>query len=267
MTKSIWIATIVIGAAWLGLAAGCSEPPNRPATQISAKPATQLPPPPASQPALNLGKLNLGEEDSNAAHPIKFFDSTAGAHHIVYLVDRSGSMAPTFERVRIEILKSISILRPEQDFTIILFGDGNFIEGPQKKIVLAKLENKVAAVNFLRDITASGPTTVLPALKRAFQVLKFADPTKPGRVIYLLSDGDFAGIAGGSQYKAADGRVLNGNEAVIQWLRENNLKDEKNGRVRVNTILYLNKDEDAKKVMDTIAKESGGRFKLITTDE
>jgi hypothetical protein len=176
-------------------------------------------------------------------------------------------MAPTFEHVRLEILKSISRLQPEQDFTIILFADNQFIEGPQKRLVSADLANKLAVNNFLKDITATGSTTVLPALKRAFQVLKQAAANKPGRVIYLLSDGDFAGMSGGSQYKATDGRVLNGNEAVIQWLRENNPKDEKTGRVRVNTILYLNKDEDAIKVMDTIAKENAGRFKLIPSDE
>jgi len=259
MSKGIGIATIMVGAAWWLLATGCSEPPNRPATQLSAKPATQ--------PAFDLGKLDLGEEDSNSAPPSKFFDSAANAYHIVYVVDRSGSMAPTFEHVRLEILKSISRLQPEQDFTIILFADNQFIEGPQKRLVSADLANKRAADSFLKDITATGSTTVLHALKRAFQVLKYADPTKPGRVIYLLSDGDFAGMSGGSTYTAADGKTLRGNEAVIQWLRDNKPKDEKKGVIHVNTFLYLNKDEDAIKVMETIAKENSGRFKLIIPDD
>ena len=259
MTKGIGIATIVIGAAWWLLAAGCSEPSNQPATQLSARPA--------GQPAFDLGKLDLGEEDSNSAPPSKFFDSAANAHHIVYVVDRSGSMAPTFEHVRLEILKSISRLQPEHDFTIILFADNQFIEGPQKRLVSANPENKRAADNFLKDITASGSTTVLPALKRAFEVLKYADASKAGRVIYLLSDGDFAGISSGSQYTAADGRVLNGNEAVIQWLWDNNPKEGKTGRVHVSTLLYLSRDEEAIKVMETISKDSGGRFKSIIPDE
>ena len=259
MTKGIGIATIVIGAAWWLLAAGCSEPSNQPATQLSAKPATQ--------PAFDLGKLDLGEEDSNSAPPSKFFDSAANAHHIVYVVDRSGSMAPTFEHVRLEILKSISRLQPEQDFTIILFADNQFIEGPQKRLVSADLANKRAADSFLKDITASNTTTVLPALKRAFEVLKYADASKPGRLVYLLSDGDFAGMSGGSTYTAADGRALNGNDAVVQWLRENNPKDEAKGRVQVHTFLYLSKDEEALKVMRTIARENGGWFKPISADE
>jgi hypothetical protein len=252
MTKGISIATIVMGAAWWVLAAGCSEPSNRPAIELSAKPA--------GQPALDREK-----KDGNSPPPSKV--SVPRPFNIVYLVDRSGSMAPTFEQVRIEILKSVSKLQPEQDFTIILFGDDQFIEGPQKRLVPADLANKRAADNFLKDITATGSTTVLPGLKRAFQVLNYVGFRKPGRVIYLLSDGDFAGMSGGSTYTAADGRVLNGNEAVIQWLWDNNPKEGKTGRVHVSTLLYLSRDEEAIKVMETISKDSGGRFKLITYDE
>jgi hypothetical protein len=199
---------------------------------------------------------------------MQFFGSVGKANHLVYVIDRSGSMAPTFQQVRHELLKSISKLQPAQDFTIILFDGDSCIEGPQKRLVSATPENKIAAKEFLDTITASGSTNVLPALRRAFLDLKYADPNTPGRVIYLLSDGDFAGLSGGSRYiSAADGRPLKGNEAVIQWLRDNNPKDEKKGLVHVNTFLYLNKDEDAMKVMETIAKENGGRFKLISSDE
>jgi hypothetical protein len=254
MTKGIWIATIVIGAAWWLLATGCSEPSNQPAIGLSAKPA--------SQPALDQEK-----KDGNSPPTSRFFGSGGNAYSIVYLVDHSGSMAPIFEQIRFELIKSISKLRPELDFTVILFADNQFIEGPQKHLVSGDPENKLAAGDFLKEIAPGGSSGVLPALKHAFQVLRYADASKPGRIIYLLSDGDFAGISGGSEYTATDGRVLNGNEAVIQWLRDNNPKDEKKWLVHINTFLYLNKDEDAMKVMGTIAKENGGRFKLITPDE
>jgi len=223
----------------------------------------------ASSEGAHGGAADLGLTASDAAGGPKsrFFGSGGNAYHIVYVVDRSGSMAPTFQQVQNEMLKSISQLKQAQDFSIILFADNQFIEGPQKRLVSAELVNKIAANNFLKDITASSTTTVLPALKRAFQLLKYAEASKPGRLVYLLSDGDFAGISGGSEYTGADGRVLNGNEAAIQWLRDNNPKDEKKGLVHVNTFLYLSKDEEARKVMETIAKENGGRFKLISADE
>jgi len=211
--------------------------------------------------------LGLTNQDAAGGPRSRFFGSGGKAYHIAYVVDRSGSMSGTFEEVRIEMLKSIGQLKEAQDFSIILFGEGAFIEGPQKRLVPAELVNKLAANDFLKGITASGQTTVLPALKRAFQVLKYADASKTGRLVYLLSDGIFAGLLGGSEYTTADGKVLKGNDAAIQWLRDNNPKDEQKGLVHVNTFLYLSRDEEAMKVMDTIAKENGGRFKLVSTDE
>ncbi len=259
MTNGTRIAMFMIGGVCWMLAAGCSEPSNLPATQLSAKPTTQ--------PAFNMGKLDLGDEDSNLGPSIKFYGSTERAHHIVYVVDRSGSMAPTFQKVQLELLKSINKLHPTQDFSIIFFSGNEFIQGPQKGLVSASPDNKIAASNFIKGVNPSGWTSVLPALKYAFQVLKKADANKAVRVIVLLSDGDFAGMAGGSQYTTPDGKTLNGNEAVIQWLRENNPKEEEKGLVHVNAFLFGKPDEEAKKVMETIAKENGGRFKLITTDE
>jgi len=212
-------------------------------------------------------ELGLTNTDAGGGPKSTIFGDSGNGYHVVYVIDRSGSMAPTFERVRFEMLKSIGRLAKEQDFTIILFSDNRYIEGPRKGLVPAELVNKDAAVGFLREITASNTTTVLPALKRAFEVLKYADASKPGRLVYLLSDGDFAGMSGGSTYTAADGRALNGNDAVIQWLRENNPRDEAKGRVHVHTFLYLSKDEEAMKVMRTIARENGGWFKPISSDE
>jgi len=210
------------------------------------------------------GAADLGLTNSDAAGgpQSRFFGSGGNAYHIVYVVDRSGSMAPTFQDVQQEMVKSIAKLQPVQDFTVIFFSDGKYIEGPQKRLVSAEMTNKLAATKFLKEITAQSSTMVLPALKRAFQLLKYADPRWPGRLIYLLSDGDFAGISGGSTYNG-----LSGNEAVVQWLRDNNPKEEAKGLVHVNTFLYLNKDAEPIKVMKTIAKENGGRFKLISPDE
>jgi hypothetical protein len=212
-------------------------------------------------------ELGLDNRDTSGGPESIIFGRKGNGYHVVFVIDRSGSMAPTFERVRFEMLKSISRLVKEMDFTIILFADNQYIEGPRKGLVPAELVNKDAATNFLKDVTASTSTTVLPALKRAFEVLKFADASKPGRLVYLLSDGDFAGMSGGSTYTGADGRALNGNEAVVQWLRDNNPRDFAKGRVQVHTFLYLSKDEEAMKVMRTIARENSGWFKPISSDE
>lgn len=211
-------------------------------------------------------ELGLTTADTRGGPHSRFFGSGGNAYHIIYVVDRSGSMAPTFDQVRMEMLKSISRLKPIQDFTVILFSNNQYIEGPQKRLVSADFNNKLAANRFLSKVTASGQTTVLPALQRAFAVLKFADMTRPGRLVYLLSDGDFAGVTGGSPYTTETGQTLTGNEAVVAWLRDNNKKTQKD-MVYINTFLYLGREESAVKVMETIAKENGGRFKHISADE
>ena len=211
-------------------------------------------------------ELGLTNSDTRGGPRSRFFGSGGNAYHIIYVVDRSGSMAPTFDEVRIEMLKSISRLKPIQDFSVILFSNNKYLEGPQKRLVSADFSNKLAANRFLKKVTASGQTTVLPALKRAFAVLKYADRSRPGKLVYLLSDGDFAGVTGGSTYVTNDGRTLNGNEAVVQWLRDTNKKDPKE-MVYINTFLYLGRQDAAIKVMKTIAHENGGGFSQISTDE
>jgi len=185
-----------------------------------------------------------------------------GARNIVYVVDRSGSMAKTFQEVKGEMLRCISRLLPGQMFHVVLFGDGLTIEGPRRWLVGAALENKVAALEFLLEKEASGTTTALVALQRAFTVLG-TRPANESKLIYLVSDGDFSGLSGGSQYRAADGRMLGGNEAVLQWLADNN----KGPKVYIHTVLLHSTDETAVKVLKAIAASNGGRFKHISPDE
>ncbi len=135
-------------------------------------------------------------------------------------------MAQIFQEVQLEMTRSLSMLKPTHDFTIIYFANNKYIEGPKRGTVSGNMENKIAAAKFLKKIAP-----------------------------------------GGSRYTGADGKTLTGNEAVIQWLRENNRKEEEKGLVHVNTFLFGNPEEEAKKAMETIAKENGGRFGLISTDE
>ncbi len=185
-----------------------------------------------------------------------------GARNIVFVVDRSGSMAKTFQEVKGEMGRCISRLVPEQMFHVVLFGDGKTIEGPRRGLVNATDGNKQVAWDFLKEQTASGTTTALVALQRAFAVLG-TRPANESKLIYLVSDGDFSGLSGGSQYRAADGRMIAGNEAVLQWLADNN----KGPKVYIHTVLLHSTDETAVKVLKAIAASNGGRFKYISTDE
>lgn len=182
------------------------------------------------------------------------------AYHVVYVIDRSGSMVPIFDEVCQQVRLSTSRLKEVQYFHVIFFTDGKTIENSPRKLVKASDDNKEIVAKFLnpanKKIRPWGKTTVLPAIKRAFEVLKNADTSngKKGKLLYLLSDGDFGNPDISSRYKG-----LPGNKAVIQWLKDNNKK----GEIHVNTLLY-GSEPSAIKVMKQIAKENGGMFRHVT---
>ncbi len=121
----------------------------------------------------------------------------------------------------------------------------------------------------LRSPTAAGPLTswlTTRAAVAASGILRTylaADPNRTGKVIYILSDGDFSGMSAGSVYAGSDGKRLTGNEAVIQFLRDHNADKA----VQVNTILLFSQDEDAIKVFKQIADENAGQFKHVSQNE
>ena len=183
---------------------------------------------------------------ANTGTRSSFYGSGGNAHNIVYVIDRSGSMSDTFDLVRQEILRSVGRLKSKQAFHIILFSTG---KDPQEnhppRLVAATLKNKRAAARFMRGIVPEGsPTNPIPALKRAFGVL--AGAKKPGKLIYLLTDGDFFD-----------------NTKVVRAINQMN----RNKKVLINTFLFSVKTQSTVNVLTTIAKQNGGRFKFVSFDE
>lgn len=174
-----------------------------------------------------------------------FFGRPQYAYHQVYVIDRSGSMVDRLRGVKIEVATSIAQLTEFQDFHIVLYGmspEG----GPAERLVPATDENKLRAVRFLRGIRAKGQTDPVPALKQAFGVLGQADPERPGKLIYLLTDG-----------------VFPDNKKVLEVIRRLN----KGKDVRVHTFLLGPRRPVAVEVMKTIAAENGGKYVYVRQEE
>lgn len=162
------------------------------------------------------------------------------AHHVVYVIDRSGSMIGTFDEVRRAVLLSIGHLRDDQDFHVILFAQGRAIESPPARLVPPTEDNKLQAATFLAAARAGFHSDPLPALRRAFDVL--ADAPGGGKLIYLISDGVFP-----------DG------PAVTSVIRSRN----KDKLVRINTYYCGGDDPSAQAMLQTIARNTGGLFRLV----
>jgi DNA-directed RNA polymerase subunit RPC12/RpoP len=192
-----------------------------------------------------LAPYGLGSPGGSGAGPrSSFFGSGGNAHHVVYVIDRSGSMAVenVFDPVCMELLNSISKLRNFQGFHVILFASGQPVENPPKKIVPALPDNKKACAEFLSAVKAEGQTDPVPAMNRAFDAFAQNELPGKGRLIYLLTDG-----------------VFPDNDAVVKAIAQRNTKKD----VYINTFLYGHKPPEAESVMRKIAEENGGQYRYV----
>jgi DNA-directed RNA polymerase subunit RPC12/RpoP len=179
----------------------------------------------------------------------RFCGTDGNAYHIVYVVDCSGSMLGEFEMVRYEIIKSISKLKPEQTFHVIFFDAGKPKENPPRRLVYAKVRNKRDALKYLKSVTpqsTKGYTDPILAIKRAFAVLSGTPGKRKGKLIYLLTDGEFSD-----------------NKKVISTIRTLNTK----GEVHINTVLFIFANAEAEQVLKQIAKENKGKFNFVERGE
>ncbi len=167
------------------------------------------------------------------------------AHHLVYLIDRSGSMFDTFDAVKREISDSVKDLELEQDFHVIMFADGEPLEKQPMALTPPSDKYKLALAKFLETVKAERTTNPIKAINRAFDVLAKANKRR-GKIIYMLTDGAFPD-----------------NEAVLATIRAKNIRRD----VLINTFLYGWKPPIAVKVMTQIANENGGQYRYVSPDE
>lgn len=174
-----------------------------------------------------------------------FLGGGGNAHHVVFVIDRSGSMIDTFDQLKLEMRRSISKLSEVQDFHVIMFAEGKPIESTGNRLVPASEESKLRIVPWLDQVLAIGQTDPIPALRRAFEVLSHAN-AKKGKMIYLLTDG-----------------VFPNNAEVLKFIRSRNKSNE----VHINTYLYGHYEDEAVEVLTLIAEENGGSFIKIDPEE
>ncbi len=181
-----------------------------------------------------------------------------GAGNLVYVVDRSGSMHKTFGIVRVGMRDSITALRSDeygqvddpnrvdQAFHVIFFAAGQPQEHGVRRLVAATEDNKASACMFLQEVQPGGQTDPVPALERAFAVLSQTAEHRPGKVLFLLTDGDFPD-----------------NQEVLDTIAQLNRRKT----VMINTILFGRRTPEAERVMAQIARENRGEYKYVSLDE
>lgn len=166
-----------------------------------------------------------------------FFGEKVRADDVVFLIDFSTSLQGSFAEIRREMLRSIGQLEEEQKFHIVLFAGGRPLEPYAGGLVPADREHKSKAASFLARVKPAGRTDPVPAMSRAFAVLRGS--RSESQLICLLTDGAFPD----------ERRVM---RAIGRY--------NSSGRVRINTYLYGDGNSYAAGMLHRIATENGGRF-------
>jgi hypothetical protein len=146
-------------------------------------------------------------------------------------------MLNQFDVLRRELRKAVDRLRPGQAFDILFFSGDRYL-ALDAQLLLAVPEAKRKAYEFLDGIAPHGTSDPIPGLKAAVA-------TGP-QLIYLLTDGDFPN-----------------NGEVLETLRKLN-KDKK---IRINTIAFMDRGEAYERLLRQIADENGGSFKFVAEQD
>lgn len=171
-----------------------------------------------------------------------FVGMGGNATRVVYLCDGTGTMVGLrYALVKNELKKAVDVLKPIQSFSVIFFQDRGFETVDQNQLLPATPQNKRRAYDFLDQLSIKGQTDPLPAIRQAFKL----NP----ELIYILSDGEFDNLVS-YQEVLAEIATLN-----------------KDGKVRINTILFGDRDKRAEETLREIAAKHGGRFKFVTEAE
>jgi len=169
-----------------------------------------------------------------------FFGVGSRGMRFAYIVDRSGSMQGRKIDVAMkELARSIAALPDYAHFYIVLFSTG-FIEPPMQQGWMRARRTAVhTLIQWLNQIDPSGGTEPIPAFQQVFAL-----PERPD-VIFFLTDGE----------------IPNADEtgSVVADL------NRRGGRVIINTIAFG--DARSKELLRRIAKESGGVYRFVSTED
>jgi hypothetical protein len=189
------------------------------------------------EPEKTKGDASLGGAANGTGGPREagdFFGVKLKGARVVYVVDRSSSMAgPRFHAATAELIASIKSLRKVHKFYVFFFSDGTFPMGnpksPPANLKAASSKNIAECVRWVSNLSASGGTNPLGAMKQAIDL-------KPD-AIFLLTDGDFP-------------------EGVVDEIRKSN-----NGSTVINTIAFI--EESGGPRLKRIASENRGEYRFV----
>lgn len=166
-----------------------------------------------------------------------FFGLTAQGQKFVFVVDASSSMRrpsfgperTLFNRVKLEIMRSIRRMTEQQQFFIVFFNDSLF-PMPAKSLVAAEQDTQQYYLRWMSQMKSGGQTDPEDAIQLALRL-------QPD-VIYFLTDGEF--------HRGLVKRIAGMNRAGVV----------------IHTINY-GSDDDGSVSLREIAEQNGGAYYFV----
>lgn len=175
---------------------------------------------------------------------------SAIGRRIVYCIDRSASMNkpvenPAIDWAKDELIRSIRKLSPNMSFQVVFYSD-NVVELPnpdrRKGLLPATDNNKERAIQFIRDLEATGGTKHDLGLERTFEL----NPD----VIFFMTDAE-----------DDDDRYLR--ELTNRFTTLNRRKSEQRAPASIHMIQLWHKQGTPTDVIRDLPLKNNGSYKLI----
>jgi hypothetical protein len=198
-------------------------------------------------PAASIGRSISPTGRINLPNTVEFFGSWIKERKVCYVVDSSGSMRGMFRQVQKNLKKSVEALQPDQYFYIIFFGGEKLVESGRGRLLRATPKAKSDACSFIDSVRPTGQTNAMAALERAMHT-RDSSGYSPA-VIYFLTDG----------FELTTENARNFPQRVSNLLRKFSPK------TKINVIGFWPTKSD-RKMLETIAAQSGGEFILVCDD-
>ncbi|MEM7807816.1 MAG: hypothetical protein AAF561_06880 [Planctomycetota bacterium] len=165
---------------------------------------------------------------------------------IAFVCDSSGSMAGERQLLLFnELRAAIESLETRQSFNVVFFSNDDYITAFPGELKPATSRFKEQSAQWLLDsVEMSGETNPIPAIRAAF------DFRQQPQLIFFLTDGRF------------DGLVSYGD--VVSTIQR--LTDSSSAPPMINTIQFINRDEQAEEVLKEIAEITGGEYRFVGRD-
>jgi HEAT repeat protein len=180
-----------------------------------------------------------------------FYGIESRSEHVVFILDRSGSMTTPdqsggtkISAAREELIRAITALKDGSTFNIIFYSSG--FEEWQKKMTVVDAASRKKAIDWVKNIEAVGSTNIFDPIERAFELAGRGTHDKAYGLlldtIYFMSDG-----------LANRGRIIAAPDILNEIGRMNSLK-----KVKIHTI-GIGPDHDVG-LMRGIANLTGGTY-------